>query len=729
MSGLTPPPHCETLAPVRTSSLAFALCLIPVVTGCELVGGIEKITLVQPQADGGTEDAEPDAPGTCALPAEGDAFLRLGVFVPADDAFDFCVKPSGTVSWEGIRPVLASGGGGCPAGLGYKDMTMAFRVASGTYDVRMVEGDAQGCVDARAELPGVVVVENQVMTLMGIAGAESGVELRALPESQPAFNRTQMRFVHALKGYDKLDCGATDSSRLPATVLTSVFHEVAYGTASASGSSAVGSIDANGYLIYSFAGGTVRFGIARPQTTDALVTLALRFALSSSHTLFAVGKAGDPRFPPALWSCDEGVTGDGILAACGNPADVSVEVYSTQLTDLYTPLYRSRIAPVIDAIKKAESDIICVNEMRSPKNLDALLAATEEEYPYRVFSHQVELSDTDLSDQQGVVPEPYTVAACTGALETQVNELMDCVDQHCAKDEGSGHVFIDDGNEGADCVSDKCMDKAAALVLGGEDAKACWMCALTQMAGEETTEGVRDACTGDPLARHTYGGSLGLAVLSRLPLGDAKGWRLPSTGWMHGLLQVPVDLPNGVPLDLYCGDLTLPVTGIVFPYVGHYGGASEGDARWVAEQLLQAERVLELIEEQSGASGARAVLAATTYAGPDHVEGATRILAAQSLEVHETLLGALTPLVPVNYVPSCTQCLGNPVLASVDPADLPVADAWTTHLLGRGFAQQDVRETTVTFRDASYEVTAPEGKRMIPPSSQYGLRSVLRITQ
>jgi hypothetical protein len=699
------------------------------VTGCELIGGIEKITLVQAQADAGTADAEPDAPGTCALPDEGDAFLRLGVFVPADDAFDFCVKPSGTTSWGEVRPVLASGGGACPAGLRYKDVTMAFRVASGTYDVRMVDGDAQGCEQARAELQGVEAVENQVMTLMGIAGVQAGVELRALPESQPAFNRTQMRFVHALKGHDKLDCGATDSSRLPATILTSVFTEVAYGTASAAGSSAVGTIDANGYLVYSFAGGTVRFGIAPPQTTDALVTLAVRFGLSSSHTLFAVGKVGDPRFPPALWSCDEGTAGDGILAACGTPADISVEVYSTQLTDLFTPLYRSRIAPVIDAIMKAESDIICVNEMRSPKNLDALLEATEEEYPYRVFSHQVEVSDADLSDQQGVVPEPYTEAACTGVLETQLNDLMDCVDQHCAKDDGGGHVFIDDGNEGADCVSDKCMDKAAALVLGGEDAQGCWMCALTQMAGEETTEGVREACSGDPLARHTYGGSLGLAVLSRLPLGEAKGWRLPSTGWMRGLLQVPVDLPNGVPLDVYCGDLTLPVTGIVFPYVGHYGGAGEGDARWVAEQLLQAERVAKLIEEKSGASGARAVLASTTYAGPDYFEGSTRVLAAQNLEAHETLLGTLTPLVPVDYVPSCTQCLGNPVLASVDPADQPVADAWTTHLLGRGFVQRDVRETTVTFQDASYEVTVPEGKRMIPPSSQYGLRSVLRITQ
>ncbi len=728
MTGLTPPPHCETLAPVRTSSLAFALCLIPVVTGCELIGGIEKITLVQAQADGGTGDAEPDAPGTCELPAQGDAFLRLGVFVPAEDAFDFCVKPSGK-SWDDIRPVLASGGGGCPAGLGFKDLTMAFRVATGTYDVRMVEGNAQGCADALAELSGVDAVENQVTTLIGIAGAQAGVELRALPESQPAFNRTQMRFVHALAGHDALDCGATDSSRLPAKVLTSVFRDVAYGAASAAGSSAVGSIDANGYLVYSFAGGTVRFGIAKPQTTDALVTLALRFALSSSHTLFAVGKTGDARFPPALWSCDEGVAGDGILAACGNPADVSVEVYSTQLTDLYTPLYRSRIAPVIDAIKKAESDVICVNEMRSPKNLEALLSATEEVYPYRVFSHQVELSDADLSDQQGVVPEPYTVAACAGAMETPLHELMDCVDQHCAKDDGSGHVFIADGNEGADCVSDKCMDKAAQLVLGTEEAQACWMCALTQMAGEETTEQVRELCSADPSARYAYRGSVGLAVLSRLPLGEAKGWRLPSTGWMHGLLQVPVDLPNGVPLDLYCGDLTLPVSGIVFPYVGHYGGAREGDARWVAEQLLQAERVLELIEEQSGVSGARAVLASTTYAGPDYFEGATRILAAQSLEVHETLLGALTPLVPVGYVPSCTQCLGNPVLASVNSADLPAADAWTTHLFGRGFAQQDVRETTVTFREAAYEVTAPEGKRMIPPSSQYGLRSVLRITQ
>lgn len=703
------------------------MAVVPLVTGCEWIGGIETITLTKAGADAGAEDAEPDAPLSCELPREGDAFLRVGVLVPSSASYDFCIKPAGSSSFDDVQPLLASGGEGCPDGLLFKDLTIAFRVESATYDVRMVAGDAQDCSKPIADLQDVMAVGNQVTTVLAFSDPSDAIFLRDLPESKPAFNRTQVRFVHALVGQDELDCGATNSNRLPASILTAIFRNVAFGTAAPAGSSEVGKIDDNGYFLYSTAGGTLSFGIAEPGSVDALATLMPRFALNSSSSLFAVGRSGDASAPPALWSCDEGATSDGILAACGDPLDVPVEVYSTQLTDLFTPLYRARIGPVLDAVAHASADVLCVNEARSPEVLQAILDATKETYPHREYSLGLSPSDSYLADRKGSVPEPYATGACAGDSEALLSNLMDCIEAKCTTDDGTGHHFTDDGNAGAGCVSTWCLGSVLPL-LGTDEGKACWMCALTQMAGEETTEWIRQACVDDPQARFAYRGSLGIAVLSKYPMGEASSFLLPSTGWQRGLMRVPIDLPNGAALDVYCGDLTLPVSGPVFPYVGHYGGEAEDDARWVSEQLLQAERVVQIINDHT-TSGMRVVLASTTYAGPAYKQDAKQILVEQSPEVFELLSKTFAPLVPPDYVPSCTQCVNNPVLKEFDSEDYPVADAWTTHLLGRGFSKSAVKSTTVTFTEASYEVTVADNVRMIPPSSQYGLRSVLRITQ
>lgn len=706
-----------------------ALGAVGAATSCAWLGGIEEVTLVAADSDAGTSDAAPEGGATCTLPDRGEAFLRAGNLVPSAAAIDLCVKSAETGSFDDVAPIFASGGSGCPPGLAFKSLTVPFRVEPGNYDVRTVAAGAQDCSDPLGEAKGIVATENRVNTVLAFDGEQSGQVVRALPESQASFNRTQLRFVHALAGHDALDCGVTDSSRLPAKLLTSVFLEVPYGEAAPAGTSDVGTIDDNGYLLYSFQGGLVRFGISEAQQKDALVTLATRFALNSSHTLFAVGKKGDAAYPPALWSCDEGSSADGVLATCGSPVDLSVEVFSAQLTDLFTPFYRERIAFVAEALSQSTADVICLNEVRNPENLAAVVEASKEAFPYSVVSNELTPSASDLTDQNGVEPEPYAEPACTGEWATALMALMDCIDERCARDDGDGHYFIDDGNEGAGCVSDKCTAEGAALVMGGDAQHTCWMCALTQMAGEESTESIRTACTENPETRFAYGGALGLAVLSKHPLGEGQSWLLPSTGWQRGLLHAPVELPNGGFLDLYCGELTLPETGILFPYVGHYGGDAQGDARWVAEQLLQAERVVDLIEERAKGSGAKVVLATTAYAGPAYKEGGKEVLAAQYPEVYAALTQSLLPLVPSDYVPSCTQCIDNPVFSGLDPVDQPSADAWTSHLLGLGIPQQAVGTTQLTFLEPAYEVETSEGTRMIPPSSHYGLRSVLRLTQ
>ena len=404
---LTPVSRWDTLAAVhvRNSSVVGWVALGAVISGvtsCAWIGGIEEISLV---TDAGSNDGAPDSAPTCTLPDEGEAFLRAGNVIPSTKSYDLCVKPAAAGSFDEVQPLFASGGSGCPAGLAYKELTVPFRVEPGTYDVRIVAAGAQDCSASLGEAAGIEAFDNRVNTVLVFEGEDGAPELRALPESQISFNSSQARFVHAIVDQGPLDCGMTDSSRLPAKMQATVFDSVSYGTTSDVGSSVIGSIDENGYLIYSFQGGLARFGIAEPGEEDALVTLATRFALNSSHTLFAVGRKGDEAFPPALWSCNEGA-GDGVLATCGSPMDLSVEVFSAQLTDLYTPLYRERIEPVIDAVSKSTADVICINEVRNPEVLEALVEASKDAFPYTITSDELIPLPSDLTDQNGEPPCP-----------------------------------------------------------------------------------------------------------------------------------------------------------------------------------------------------------------------------------------------------------------------------------------------------------------------------------
>jgi hypothetical protein len=689
------------------------------VAGCALIAGIEKIELIDP----------PDAPAECVLGDDGTAFLRLGNLVPSDEHLDFCIKAADGSGFDGLRPVFVAAGTGCPAGLRYRDITMAFRTKPGSYDVRVVAGGAQACDVAVAELAGVRTVDNRTTTVLAFDGAPGAPLLRQLPESPRSVNRSQVRFVNALAGPDRIDCGVADSPRRPASIQTPVFRDVKYGNAAPADESPIGAIDGNGYLVFTLHGATVPFAIAEPGDTEALVSLATTYRLSTSNTLFAVGHVGDTKYPPALWSCDENAT-EGVLATCGDPLQVKVEVFSSQLTDLFTPLFRQRVDPVIHAIANGDSDVICVNEIRNPKHVESLLAKTASTYRYTAASYSMDASPSDLTDKNLVLPAAPESAACMGELTDELDELMDCVESHCTEDDGKGEHFVDDGTAAANCVMSRCLEHATPLALGDNEADLrCWMCALTQMSGEETTEYVREACTTDPAAGFAYRGQQGLVVLSRHPIREAQRWLLPSTGWQRGLIRAAIDLPNGVALDFYCGDLSLPQAEPVVLYVGAYGGDEQGPARWVAEQQLQAERAVGLVRKHSGSNGARVVLAMTTYAGPEVEQGGVVVLAARSRAVYDTLLAAFSPLVAPGYIPTCTECTANPVFSASDAGGATGAGAWTSHLFGSGIAAEAVLSSAVTFTKASYPVSTPDGSRMIPPSLHYGLRSVLRLTQ
>ena len=704
--------------------------LVPVfvlaLAGCETLGGIEEIVYVAEPADAG--DA---APISCVLPSEGAAYLRVGNFAPMDGRFDFCVVPRDHGVSVRAGAVFAGSGNSCPAGLAYKELSVPFAVPAGTYDLKVVRGDAPDCRGpAVVEVNDIVAQDNRVTSVLvfGHEQEPSGLVGEALAETPGTYNRTSIRFIHGLVGASNLRCGVTDSGRLPATIVSSVFEDVPFASACREGTSDVGRIDENGYLIYSYGGATNKFGVAPPGQTEATVTLASKFAISASYSLFAVGRTGDALFPPGLWSCDEAASEDGILALCGNPLDLAIDIYSPQLTDLFTALFRERKPAVYEAVAAAESDLICLTEVVDPRDIAVIRAASIKQFPYQVHSSSLTPEPSDLTDQNGdEVPAPDG-PACAGQASDWLDTLLDCIQEHCTEDDGSGHRFALSGSEAADCVGNFCQLEVGPLILGAPSDKGCWMCALVQMSGDETLEYVRDTCKTDPAARYTFRNGSNVMVLSRYPIGSSKVWRLPATGWNRVAMRVPLDLPNGVPLDFYCASLALPEEGIIFPYVGAYGAGASGPAAWVAEQELQAERLVALVREQSKASGARVVLASTTYAGEGYNEGEREVLVDLHVDTYRTIADAFNLLAAPGYVPACTQCADNPVTAPPSGAVTTAESAWTSLLFSEGIDMKTIRSSEVTFTDPVLEVASPEGAYLVPPSSHYGFRSHVHLT-
>src|SRR5580765_7693556 len=117
----------------RRGVLVFTLAASTI--ACELVLGIgDKPHLADASADGEAGS------GMCALPATGDAKVRIANVVPALAKYDFCLT-----AYQQTPPangVLASGGSSCPPGLLYRNVLAPFSVPSGIYRVDAVAGGA-----------------------------------------------------------------------------------------------------------------------------------------------------------------------------------------------------------------------------------------------------------------------------------------------------------------------------------------------------------------------------------------------------------------------------------------------------------------------------------------------------------------------------------------------------------------------------------------------------------
>lgn len=250
---------------------------------------------------------------TCAI-AGGTperARARIAHFSPDAPAVDVCLAESGSGSWKG--PLLRNLG--AQGGLAYPQVTTYVDLPPGSYDARIVAGNAQNCGNGIVpDTIGVTVEANTTSTIAAIgvvdrtghAANDPAFRLAAFAdETAVDAGMTKLRFVHASPGTPAVDVGLGS-----AHLFTRVFANVSFGTVSAS--------YRNGFVQTSPYQGQVSARLA-DQAYDAL-TIQARFEPNTIATAFAIGgKTGAITNPLQVLVCIDNAPVTSLLSTCAIP--------------------------------------------------------------------------------------------------------------------------------------------------------------------------------------------------------------------------------------------------------------------------------------------------------------------------------------------------------------------------------------------------------------------------
>lgn len=722
------------------SSAAFAAISLLALSGCELIGGIEKRSLVALDTDSGTTDAG-DAgedviqPTECNLPPAANASMRVGNMIPSITRFDFCLKTSDQ-TWADVEPLLAGGGGGCQRGLAYRNITATFGVTGGVYDVVAVEDKGTTtppkCTDAPvAQANQVVVGEGETVGALLFGDATSTSVLRAWKETRPSGSiESVVRFVNALVGGGNLDCGVADDlkNQLPAAILAGAFTNVPFASftpVEGQGSSPSGKIDANGYLQLQIPGAEVAFAAAPSGTTEAILVKSAFYDRGGGFTLYAAGRTGDRQFPEELIACDESKS-DGILARCGGvPVSLRVDSVNVQLAGAWGPYDRERAPLIYDAVGALPSDVVCVHEAWGKTNKDGIATASQVQFPNQaVFDYELDSPVDDATDQNGDVPPAYTEAPCAQS-SAAFTAAMDCIRNNCvepATESGIPKPFL------SECVTKNCVAPMLPMLGGTLEDKSCYSCLFTGLAGWETIGDIRDKCSNDPEARFAHGGDAATLVLSKYAITGAESWVFGATEWRVNVIRAPINLPNGSVVDVYCTQLTTPGSGITRPYTGQYGNGLPNDDAWRAELYLQAEKLVSYVQSRSSVFKRKALIVGSIYSGPSYFDGDTKVLDEVNVDAFNTISAVFPMAVPVNYTPTCTLCNDNPILSPPGSAPEP-GGSWQSFVFLSGIPITATDSVDIFWKETPLTVTNPANQEefAIPLSTHYGFRSTIRV--
>lgn len=321
-----------------------------------------------------------------------------------------------------------------------------------------------------------------------------------------------------------------------------------------------------------------------------------------------------------------------LLAGCGSTESGTFVSYNAGLAVGFVPGANERRDSTAAAIAGLDADVICVQEVWLPDQIDAVKAAASSSHPNSYFP----------APQQEILTE----AACP---DNQLDTLRTCAEESCSD------ACADDL---VNCIFDNCQLPFAFLP------QPCMQCAMANVGG--TVQDVVDACTTQSV-NYAYGGSFGTGILSRTPLRNPEELVFDSTTNRRSALHAVAELADG-DVDVYCTHLTASFATIPYP---------RPEGSWSEEQTAQVEQLRAWIDETATLP---VVVMGDFNVGPS----GDGFVAEEAANYAALVEGYDVPFLSNSGV--CTFCGDNPLIAlGADDAQSELID----HILVKGWEKAE----------------------------------------
>jgi len=340
--------------------------------------------------------------------------------------------------------------------------------------------------------------------------------------------------------------------------------------------------------------------------------------------------------------------------------------YNLGLATGYVSYAAERRPQLVTLLQTIDADVLCLQEVWSQADVDAVIAGVAETYPY---AHYQMLKDTTVGPP-----------ACT---ESETQPIRGCIDTKCT-DVSPGEL--------ADCVLANCVAEFGQLSTD------CTNCAVANLGKE--VDVIFDTCTTGS-SRYTYEGANGLLMLSRAKLTNKTHLKIePSTNVQRSVLGATVRLPDLGEVAFFCSHIAADLDEL--PYSGPEGS-------WEGENRKQGQIVRDFAAEHAG-DASLVVIAGDYNSGPAVPDKALEELPEASYKV----------FVDAGFLPhgpsDCSYCEDN--LLNIDGT----RNVWIDHLFTKGL--DAARATSVTrFGTTAITITSQtDGTVQTHPSDHYGVR-------
>jgi endonuclease/exonuclease/phosphatase family metal-dependent hydrolase len=326
-----------------------------------------------------------------------------------------------------------------------------------------------------------------------------------------------------------------------------------------------------------------------------------------------------------------------LLLHCGGDSEgeeppvveLSLVSFNAALGVGLAPYPEQRLDAIEADLPGLDADVICLQEIWLPENIDRLVASLSSEYPY---------------NHRSVRASGGGSAACT---EQEAGSLSSCLADNCAAVEPDGLPL---------CAIANC---AAAFT---EVSVACQQCIAANQSADDV-ENLTTICASADAGAASYSDQTGLLLLSRLPLERPSYVAFESSLGDRGLLSARLHTDFMGDVDVHCTHLAASLGEV--PYTGPYGS-------WQGERLRQIDQMLERVE-QVGADGnaeGAAILLGDMNCGPG-----TASARAASPDAFERLASAGFVAPYPDLDGRCTFCENNPLNGLVtDPEEGALID-------------------------------------------------------